>query len=347
MGNFPRQVDDFITALEVAATVEYRCDVGALGIIVHSLARLAFELADERGIAFARAAFDHIRWTPDVRVDQFQTLRALGLDAFMRGDVARAQWLFRDATVTAPSPAFQVLGHLDRAYVARIMRNEPWALDEMHEAVRIAHGIPWGQTLGEERLALVGLAEQLAPTNAAEAQRFAAMYSMLGVESVSPLLALAQDRRAFASEKYAIGRIEATLGNVDAARAALEEAYDIYAPIDHHYRAMLISSTLAELTGDATWSDRAKRHLAHYPGSPLSATTIDAATTSDPVLDALTPLQRQLARAHWSGADAHELSGRFSRSVYTIQRHIAEIYRAFGVDSSVALRNEAIRRGIA
>jgi DNA-binding NarL/FixJ family response regulator len=66
-----------------------------------------------------------------------------------------------------------------------------------------------------------------------------------------------------------------------------------------------------------------------------------------PVFDGLTPLQRQLARAHWSGADAHELSGRFSRSVFTIQRHLAEIYRAFGVDSAPALRTEAMRRGLA
>jgi hypothetical protein len=38
---------------------------------------------------------------------------------------------------------------------------------------------------------------------------------------------------------------------------------------------------------------------------------------------------------------------RFSRSVHTIQRQLAEIYRAFGVDSAAAFRAEAMRRGIA
>jgi len=346
-GDYRAQIADFVRALEVAADVGYRCDLGALGIIVHSLARIAFEVAHPRALAIAREAFETLRWTDDVRVDKFQTLRVLGLDAFMRGDVAQAQWYFRDATMTAPTAAFAAIAHLDRAYVARIMHNEPWALDELYEAVRIANGVAWGQTYGEERLALVILAVLLAPANAPEAQRFAAMYSMLGVESVSPLLALTHDRRAYASEKYALGRIEQTLGNTEAAQRALEEAYGIFAPIDYHYRAMLVATTLAELTGDAVWSERVKEHLAHYPGNPLLATTIDAAPQSDAVLDTITPWQRQVARAHWSGADAQELSQRFSRSVYTIQRQLTEIYLAFGVRSQSELRNEAIRRGLA
>ncbi len=347
-GEYHKQVDDLVTALETVAAVDYRSDVGAMGIIVHTLARVAFEIGDSRGVAAARKAFEGIRWTDDVRIDRFQTLRALGFDAFMHGDVARAQWLFRDATSVAPAPAFEVLGHLDRAYVARIMHNEPWALDELHDAVRLAHSIPWGQTFGEERLALVVLAFTLAPTNAAEAQRFAAMYSMLGVESVSPLLALAShEKRAVAAEKYALGRIEQTLGNSDAACAALQEAYAVYAPIDHHHQAMLVASALAELTGDAVWADRAKMHLAHYPGCPLLTEALDASMRSDAVLEGLTPFQRQLARAHWSGADARELSHRFSRSLYTTQRHLADIYAAFGVVSPAALRDEALRRGLA
>jgi hypothetical protein len=346
LGRYPQQLDDLVTAVEIVAAQGYRCDVGAMGIIVHTLARLAFEIADPRGIRVARAAFEGIRWTDDVRVDKFQTLRALGLDAFMHGDVARAQWLFRDATAVAPTPAFELLGHLDRAYVARIMRNEPWALDELHEAVRIARGVSWGESHGEERVALVVLAVLLAPTNAAEAQRFAAIYSMLGVESVSPLLALSQERRAVGAEKYALGRIEQTLGNTEAACAVLQEAYDVYAPIDHHYQAMLVASTLAELTGLALWSERARAHAEHYPGCPLLAGPLDDGARTDPALEALSPLQRQLARAHWSGADAHELSRRYSRSLFTIQRHLNDIYRIFGVESGESLRAEAMRRGL-
>lgn len=346
-GNYRAQIDDLAKALDIVAAAQYRCDVGTMGIIVHTLARISFETADAKGLETARQAFENIPWTDDVRVDKFQTLRALGLDAFMHGEVARAQWLFRDATAAAPTPAFQALAHLDRAYVARIMRNEPWALDELHDAQHFANGVSWGQTFGEERLALVMLAVLLAPVNASEAQRHAATYSMLGVENVSPMLALSQEKRAVAAEMYAQARIEQALGDGKSALASLCEAYDVYAPIDHHYQAMMIASTLAEITGDPVWAERAKAHVAKYPGCPLVTETVAAVTASDAVLDALSPLQRQLARAHWSGLDIAELSERFSRSLYTIERQLEDIYSAFGVASSTALRTEALRRGLA
>jgi DNA-binding NarL/FixJ family response regulator len=61
----------------------------------------------------------------------------------------------------------------------------------------------------------------------------------------------------------------------------------------------------------------------------------------------LTPLQRQIARALWSGADATDLSQRFSRSLYTIERQIAAVFTAFGVASRGALLEEARSRGLA
>ncbi|GAC1544436.1 MAG: hypothetical protein NVS2B17_25480 [Candidatus Velthaea sp.] len=347
VGNYRAQIDDLARAMEIAAAAQYRCDVAVMGIIVHTLARISFEIADARGVTIARTAFDNIQWTDDVRVDKFQTLRALGLDAFMHGEVARAQWLFRDAAVAAPTPAFKAFAHLDRAYVARISHNEPWALDEIDEAHRIAAGISWGQTFGEERIALVMLAVLLAPVDAAEAQRYAATYSMVGVENVSPTLALSQERRAVAGEMFALARIDQMLGNDEAAIGALHRAYDVYAPIDHHYQAMMVATALAEITGEAVWAERAKEHIGKYPGCPLVAERVDAVVPLDAVLSGLSPLQRQIARAHWSGLEVLELSKRFSRSLYTIERQVSAIYKAFGVASAAALRHEALRRGLA
>ena len=346
-GNFRGQIADLRTALDIAESVDYRCDVAVLGIIVFTLARIAFEVADGAAMDVARKAFDRIRWTDDVRVDRFQTLRALGLDAFMRGESAKAQWLFRDASTLAPTPAFRAFAHLDRAYVARIGRNEAWALDEIYEAVRLAQSVQWGQTQGEERYALVLLAILLAPVDASEAQRYAATFSMLGTDSVNPTLSMSRDQRNAGWEKYAFGRIEQTLGNTDTALVALKGAYEIFAPIEHHYMGMLIATALAELSGDAAWVQKANDHIAQYPGCPMAAKATANAPYADPVLDALSPLQRQIARAHWSGLNLDDLSRRFSRSLYTIEHHLGEVYGAFGVASSSALRDEALRRGLA
>jgi DNA-binding NarL/FixJ family response regulator len=61
----------------------------------------------------------------------------------------------------------------------------------------------------------------------------------------------------------------------------------------------------------------------------------------------LSPFQRQIARALWGGADLSELSRRFSRSIYRIERQIETVYAAFGVSSRNALLDAARSRGLA
>jgi len=343
--NLPAMVSDLCSALDAAEDVNYRCDVGTLAGIVHGLAQAAFETANAEGLAVARRACEGIRWTDDVRADHFKALRALGYDAFMRGDAARAQWLFRDASTAVPSLAYQTISHLDRAYVARIGGNEAWALNELDEAIKMSHGVAWGQTYGEERFALVMLAVLLAPNDPAEAQKYAATFSMLGTESVSPQFM--KSKSAISSERYANARIAHTLGDRESALSNYTQAYDILAEMGYHYQAMLVASALAELTGESVWSERTREHIAHYPGCPLAAKKPEAGLKNDAILESLTPLQRQLARSHWSGMTIDQLSQRFSRSLYTIERHIADIYAAFGVKSADGLRDQALSRGLA
>jgi len=195
--------------------------------------------------------------------------------------------------------------------------------------------------------ALVALAVLLAPLDPAEAQRYAATYSMLGTESISPMLAMTKAKSAVAAERYANARIAQTLGDRESAQTNYTQAYGVFTEMGYHYQAMLVASALAELTGEAIWTEHTREHLAHYPGCPLSSQAPESGLRNDPVLESLTPLQRQLARAHWSGMDLDSLSQRFSRSLYTIERHIADIYAAFGVTSSGGLRDQALSRGLA
>jgi len=148
-------------------------DVYVAALTCHSLARVAFETADARAMDDVRRRFAQIAWTDGVAVDRFQTLRVLGWDSFMRGDSGPAQWWFKDARKCAPSTAWSVMAHRDRAVVARIAGNEPWALEEIAEADRLGRAVAWESTAGEERLALLTLAVLIAPANAARAQRYA------------------------------------------------------------------------------------------------------------------------------------------------------------------------------
>ncbi len=345
-GDFAAQIADLKTALEIAESTDVY-DVEHVAAAIYGLATISFEVADQSGVNRARQAYDRLAWTADVRVHQYNAVRCLGWDAFMRGEPARAQWLFHDAAAIAPTPAWQAQAHLDRAYVARISKNDAWSLDELQEALKIAQGVAWGETIGEERLALVTLAVLLAPVNAPEAQRYAATYAMFGMENINPYLVASSDKRTVGFGKYTQGKIEQTLGNADLAQEALEAAYAIFAPIGHQYQAMLAAQALADVTKDAVWADKARMHSAAYPGSPLTTHMAESAKPSDPAIEGLTPFQRQLARAHWSGLNLDALSKQFSRSMYTIEGQIAEIYAAFNVATAGGLREEALRRGIA
>jgi hypothetical protein len=346
--NYDAHVADLVRAVSYATkpTAE-PVDVATLATSTHALAQVAFETANGDAMAAARAAAEAIPWTADVRVAHYQTARAFGWDAFMRGNPGQAQWAFKEARTLAPSATYRIMGHLDRAYVARIARNEFWALEELAQADALAFDVAWESNYGEERQVLVILAVLHAPTDAARAQRYATMYARIGTENMNPALAVHGDPRALAHAKYAQGRIDQTLGRRAAAVAALEDAYAIFDKASFHYRATLAASALAELTGEERWCVAAVAHARRYPDCPLTSLAGHSMAREQAMPAQLSAFQRQIARALWGGADVLELSRRFSRSIYRIERQIETVYAAFGVSSRNALLDEARARGLA
>jgi hypothetical protein len=347
--DYDAHIADLMRAVSYASAPddEGSVDVATLATSIHALAQVAFETANAGGIAAAKIASDALVWTPDVRVQQFSSIRAFGWDAFMRGNPGRAQWAFKEARSIAPSTTWRIMGHLDRAFVARMSGNEFWALEELAQADALAFEIPWESSYGEERQVLVTLAVLHAPSDAARAQRYAALYSRIGTENVNPALAVHGDRRATALARYAQGRIEQTLGRREPAVAALRESFDIFESASFHYRAVLAATALAELTGEDRWRHAALAHAGAYPECPLLADAEHAGEREQAMPPQLSPVQRQIARALWSGVDLAELSRRFSRSLFRIQRQVDAVYAAFGVTTRASLHDEAARRGLA
>lgn len=348
--DYRAQIADLISALDTIFTGSpAEIEVVSAAIAAVSLARIAFETADEGGIAVATKALEAIRWTPDVAEQHMHVLRCLGFDAFMRGESGRAQWLFRDALSYAPSAAFRAQCHLDRALVARIGGNEPWALDEIFEAEREAAGVPWGDTFGEERMILSIFADMYARIDTSRAHYYAAAYSRLGLGNINPALAMSGDSRAVALDAQARGSIEQTLGDRAQAAKTFTSVYATFDEIDHHYRAATAALSLFELTGSNEWAERARKHIAAYgPACPLGASLETRKLSQEAeATEQLTSFQRQLLRALISGEELDKISRRFSRSSYTITKQVESIYGRFGVTSVQGLRREAERKGIA
>ncbi len=346
-GDYGAHVADLRRAVRYAsAPAPEPVDVATLAASVHALAQVGFETADSTALAAARTAFEALVWTPDVAMHHYLAVRAFGWDAFMRGRAGEAQWAFREARGLAPAASWRALAHADRAYVARISGNDFWAGEELAAADAEANDVPWPATHGEERQLLVVLAVLHARADAPRAQRYASLYAQLGRENVDPALPGHFDQRAEAHERYAVGRIEQTLGRHETAVAALREAYAIFDAVSFRYRAALTAAALAELTGEEHWRRASARHSGAYPGAPLVRFTAEARAREEVMPAQLTPVQRQIARALWDGATPRELSRRFSRSTFTIENQIATILRAFGVSSPAALLDEAHRRSL-
>lgn len=347
-GDFRAQISDFRAALAVEPRAGEPLDAYIRARTINTLAVAAFETADGEGVAVARTAADGLAWTPDLAFEQFNALRFFGWDAFMRGQPGRAQWAFKDARAVAPSVPWQIMAHLDRAYVARISRNEVWSLDELAEADRLARDMRWESAVGEERVVLPVLATLFARVDAVRAQRYAAIFGSIGgANALDPTLVLAKDPRAAAFVRYAQGLIDLALGRSDIAIPSITSAYETFDKVQYHFRSALAAGMLFEATGEQRWREASVAHANRYPNCPLATFADDVVAREAAVPKGLSPFQRQLARALVGGAELAELSKRFSRSLYTIERQVSEVYAAFDVRSRGELLDVAQVRGLA
>jgi tetratricopeptide (TPR) repeat protein len=347
LGNYRAQIADLRAALALGRENPTAPEMFTIARALHSLVRVACELGENDAADDARDLYESLDWPAELAQEQFLILRALAWDAFMRGDSARAQWLFRDSKEIASSDAWRVMSHVDRAYVARMNHNEPWARDELMQAQAQARSVVWAASTGEERQALVTLAVLFAPVDMGQAQRYVSTYMRLGKDSVDPTLAIAHDRRAIGFSQYASGCVNQVLGNVESATTAFEAAYKIFDEAEHHFRAALAAQGLAEVTGATVWVERARQHAGAFPKSAFYRYLTDRISKkTTPWIEGLSPMQRQLALSLCEGLDNRQLSRRFSRSEFTIKREVQALYDLFNVRSRNALRSVLEERGV-
>jgi len=78
-GDHASQIADLKTSLSIAESTGV-FDVEHISNAIYTLARISFETADKSGIDAARKGYEWLKWTEDVRVNKFQTQRALVRD---------------------------------------------------------------------------------------------------------------------------------------------------------------------------------------------------------------------------------------------------------------------------
>ncbi len=336
-GNVREQGAILLEALRVARDA-VEPNVYLWAVAATQVAYLARELP---GTALRDAAYSEIAripWTTDLAELHYTMARAVAWRHALEGDYFNAFRRFKDAASLAPSPGWAVTASCDRAYFATVLGEHRWADQELSDAHELVDRVDWRSLDGEERFALLVLAELYAPRDASLALSYVARYKDAGPRYAATL-ASRDDRRVDAQEAYAFGIVQLALGDRPEASRLLREAYATYDAIGYDWRAGRAALALASATGEPSWNDRAREKVASYPRSWLAREGVSGrpAVAEPRELARLTAAQRAVYELLLRGLSTAQIATEQGRSEFTVRNHIKAIFKTFGVNSRPAL----------
>jgi len=266
-------------ALEALEELPWR-EVWIEGAIIRTLALLArdLELPGMAERVEERAA--SMVWTDETAAWHYETLRNLGWCAAVGGDHLKAFRLLRLSAENAPAKAWRVFAFLDRSFLAREMREPLFAAAELESGERLADSVDWEATTGDERCALLTLAELVAPKDPTRAEAILDRYR--GIKRRMSVLVSQRDGLLRAAECHAFGIVLAASGQPGRGADLLNEAFELWRSKGFVWRATRTALEMAELTGDERHVVYARERAPRFPNSwftssPLLRRRADAA----------------------------------------------------------------------
>jgi DNA-binding CsgD family transcriptional regulator len=313
---------------------------------VHTLAGLARELPLPAAAARAKAEVDFdIEWSTDFAASRFQALKAVAWCQALAGDELSCLRYLRLAQHVNVKSVWQAILYLDRAYFAAIVGEQQWAANEFFAAEEIVERVDWDECGGEERVALLLMAELATLHAPKRAPFYIARFKDLG-KLRSNVQHLAFDDRLRAMEAYAAGVVKTSSGDRESAEEELRFAWKIFDRIGYDVRAALAALALFRASDKSRWLHLAEDKLERYPRSWLARNiTAIAAKQQRPEVN-LSKMQRVVAQLVCEGLPTNAIAGRLGLSRNTVLNHLKVVYRKMNVNSRGALVVEAMRRGM-
>lgn len=316
-------------------------------VAVHTLAGLARELPLPEAASRAKAEVDvDFDWPEESAIRRFQALKAVAWCQALAGDELSCFRYLRRAQLVNAGPAWRAILLLDRSYFASIVGERQWAENEFAAADDLAEAIDWDETTGEERVALLLLA-QLATIHAPKRARFyIARFNNLGKLRTN-IAHFAFDDRLQAMAAYTSGVVALAAGDKEAAEDSLREAWGTFDRIGYDVRAALTSKALYRATGKTRWTHLAEDKLEAYPHSWLARRMEDPPTEDQAQQPALlSKMQSAVTRLVCEGRSTDAIAHELQISRNTVLNHLKVVYRKIGVNSRSALVAEALRRKV-
>jgi tetratricopeptide (TPR) repeat protein len=264
-GNYLGQADYLERALTHIESFSER-DVWVEAHILYNLSILVRELHLDSIVDRLGKRVESLPWTDETAVPRFEALRHVAWCYALSGNHVKAFRLLRESAEIAPTIPWRILAFLDRSMLAREMGEVLFAEDEMQGAETIAEGFDWNASSGDERLALLQLAELTAERAPERARRYIERYRAIK-RRMSALHAFRADRRLRALECYAEAAVARAHDQYDRAILLLNEAFHIWSSIGYAWRGVVSSLLLYELTEEPHFRECASHNIQRFSAS--------------------------------------------------------------------------------
>lgn len=332
-GDAPGQARDYLRALDEFEFMP-QPDLRLRANTLLTLATLARELGLPSVADRVRTAYDAMHPSSGMHVQYFKLTRILGWIDALDGNELAAFGRFRQAAELAPSDLWRVQCIADRATLARATGERAFAFDQLYAAHDLASRLSWSDAVEEDRITLLNLAELFGDIDGALAQRYLAQFRSLRTP-LDRRMGFGNDARIRGLETYSSGTALLRLGELQAARHMLQEAYEIFLKFDYGWRAALAALGLHKATQDARWLQHARKAIKQWPQCWI-ALELREAQQAHSVSDEeamVTRAQRPILRLVLEGRRNADIAGALGKSPNTVRNHIAEIFRTFDVRS--------------
>jgi len=350
---YENQGSTLLEALRVVLAMETR-NVFPWGHLVSQLSILGREMPNPsiRNKAFEQV--DKVPWTEDLAESRFISLKAVGWRRALEGDYFNAFRYLKQATACAHTLPWRVMASCDRAYLAASLGEIRWSEQELQEAAELAERVEWRAIDGEERVALLLLAELYAPHDGALALSYVARFQETG-DRFNAVLSFNADRRVEGLVAYSLAYVRQHLDDKEEAEDLYRKAFSIYDAIGYDWRAARAAIGLFQVSRDTYWIDEAAKKLKLYPLSWLANRVRDLApsdfSSARPTQTAikrraaeeLTPSQAEVYELLLTGAPTREIAKKLDRSEFTVRNHIKAIFKKLKVNSRAALLSATFR----
>lgn len=310
---------------------------------VHILALLSAEISFDEAAGLARSELDQpVEWPSDFQAQRFQALNAVGWARCLRGDMLGCFRYLRAAERVVSSEAFEVILLLDRAYFARMVGEENWALNEIAKAEALAERIDWHACRGEERVALLLLVRATTAIDAQRARYYFARYKALE-RLRSPVQVSVLDEPMKGRAVYAEAMVKLATGDPSGAEDDLRQAWAIFDRIGCDWRAAFVAKRLWEQTKKERWRQLAELKLEAFPHSWLAREIKAGGGASFSGDVKLPPMKDKVLELLCAKTTTAEMALALGVSPHTVRNHLKAIFRTFGVNSRAALVAKVVR----